>query len=538
MQTQTWSVHKFGGTCLADADRIMRASALVLHEAEQSGGNTAVVLSAMSGVTDELLRATDAAARREDAGAILEGIGARYREAARTLLADHAQTFLERLAQDLSLVRDVFEGIQATRRASCEQQDLVSGFGELWSAQLFCSLLVSKGRDATILAAQELLVVDKGHTGLSVDWSETRSRLDHELQELSTSLLVIPGFVACDHDGVPTTLDRNGSDFSASIFANLLSASSITIWTDVDGVMTADPRRVPEAAVLPELSYNEAMELAYFGASVLHPQTMAPAIQSQIPIRIRNAAKPEHPGTLIHKRKLPELRAGPLAAVKAFSSVEGITLLNLEGTGMIGVPGIAQRLFAALQEVNVSVILISQASSEHSICVAIPEQQAALAKKAVEQAFAAELVHERIQAVEVSGPYSILAAVGDNMVESPGVAARFFAALGKAGINVRAVAQGSSERNLSAVVAEEDSAKALRVVHAAFYLAEQTIALGIIGPGQVGSALLRQLEQQAELLAARKISFEVRGIMTSKRMLLKDKGIELASWPESLANEA
>jgi aspartokinase/homoserine dehydrogenase 1 len=334
---------------------------------------------------------------------------------------------------------------------------------------------------------------------------------------------VITGYVAALPDGTPTTLKRNGSDFSASIFGSLLDASEIVIWTDVDGVLSADPRRVPEAVLLEEMSYEEAMELAYFGAKVVHPRTMQPAVERGIPIWIKNTFRPQVKGTVIQKKKASSSSSSSSPAVKGFTTIDGIALLNLEGTGMVGVPGIAERLFGALRTAGVSVIVISQASSEHSICVGIPDAQVALAKETVEKAFVAERALGHIGAVSVQRDCSIVAAVGDAMAERTGVAARFFGALGDARVNVRAVAQGSSERNITAVVDAKDSTRALRAVHARFTLSDTTLSVGIVGPGAIGRALIAQLQSQREELRARfHVDLRVRAIASSSRMLLED----------------
>ena len=275
-----------------------------------------------------------------------------------------------------------------------------------------------------------------------------------------------------------TTLGRNGSDFSASIFGDVLNASEIHIWTDVDGVLSADPRRVPDATVIDSLSYHEAMELAYFGAKVIHPQTMAPAVTKGIPIWVRNTFAPEKPGTLIC--------ASPTSdhAVKGITSIDAVALVNVEGAGMIGVPGTAQRLFGALREDGISVILISQGSSEHSICFAVPEQDAERTAQTVRRAFATELRDGQIQDVDALTGHSILSVVGDGMAGTPGIAADVFGALAGAGVNVRAIAQGSSERNISVVIDARQTTRALRSVHARFYLSPHTISIGLVGPGR------------------------------------------------------
>src|SRR5262249_2804331 len=318
-------------------------------------------------------------------------------------------------------------------------RDLIAGYGEIWSTKLFKEFFASRGnRPGAVqwVDARECVEVEWGPLGPAVHWDHSRANLRKLVPADFQATLIITGFIASDKRGVQTTLGRNGSDFSGSIFGALLDASEIHIWTDVDGVLSADPRRVPDATVIDSLSYNEAMELAYFGAKVIHPQTMAPAVGSSIPIWIRNTFAPEKVGTLICARPQSAL------PVKGITSIEKVALINLEGAGMIGVPGTAHRLFGALREEGISVILISQGSSEHSICGAIPQDQAARAAECVKRAFERELKEGQIQDVEVAPDLAILAVVGDGMAGTPGVAAKVFNALGSTGVNVRAIAQG------------------------------------------------------------------------------------------------
>ncbi|HEX8294475.1 MAG TPA: bifunctional aspartate kinase/homoserine dehydrogenase I, partial [Pyrinomonadaceae bacterium] len=368
---------------------------------------------------------------------------------------------------------------------------------------------------------------------VAVDWELSLSRLEEwGRDEAGADFVVVTGYVASTRDGVATTLKRNGSDYSASIFAALLGAESVTIWTDVDGVLSADPRRVPDALVVPALSYAEAAELAYFGAKVIHPNTMSPAISGGIPIHIRNTFRPDAPGTTISG-------ASPAASpVKGFASVEGMTLVNVEGTGMVGVPGIANKLFGALRTEGVSVVLISQGSSEHSICFAVPGAQGALAKRTVEEAFMPEMRRGQVQTVGLTEGCCILAAVGDGMVDAPGVAGKFFTALGRAGVSVRAIAQGASERNISAVIDEREATRALRNVHSAFYLSHQTLSVGVVGTGLIGGTFLDQLGRRLEELRDRRsIDVRVRGVTSSRRMLLDDRAVDLSRWKEDLSGK-
>lgn len=521
-----WVVHKFGGTSVADADRYRNVATIMQA---QAGERKAIVVSAMQKVTDALIELVELASRRDDAYLDrADALKARHVEVATSLLTPAGgKQFFDVLESDFKDIREVLRGVYLSRTYSDRTLELIAGHGELWSAQLLSAYLSANGIGSTWLDARTILTVEPAENSVSVDWDRCQAQIADWLKQLKTNWVVITGFVASTPDGIPTTLKRNGSDFSASIFGRLLDAETITIWTDVDGVLSADPRLVPEAVVLDDVSYQEATELAYFGAKVVHPSTMAPAIEKKIPIWIRNTFNSSYPGTRIGEK------SGSSRTVKGFATVDGMALVNVEGTGMIGVPGIANRLFGALREVGVSVVMISQASSEHSICFAIPEAQAGLVRKTVERAFFAELHHNQIQMVDVTENCSILAAVGDNMVDHPGVAGKFFSALGKARVNIRAIAQGSSERNISTVIDRGDSRRALRAVHAAFYLSNQTISIGIIGTGLIGGTFLDQLRTQMETLRKEfKIDLRVRGIMNSKTMVLPEKGRTLDNWRE------
>jgi len=516
-------VHKFGGTSLADASCFRRVADIIAARPES---HRAVVVSAMSGVTNALIRAVELAGARDADG--YSRVLAELREKHQRALADlvPARTAAEVdavIERDLAAITDVLHATTLLRRSSRETLDLVAGYGEIWSAQLLHALLVTNGTPCAWINARDVLVAEWDDANVQIDWTASRVRLDERFSASNLpATLIITGFVASTHDGVATTLGRNGSDFSASIFAALLDASEIHIWTDVDGVMSANPRLVPEALMLGDMSYDEAMELAYFGAKVIHPSTMAPAVQRGLPIYIRNTFKPELIGTRIH--------VGPSTGfpVKGLATIESIALLNLEGTGMIGVPGTAQRLFGALRDEGISVVMVSQGSSEHSICFAVPSAVADDAREAVERAFFAERHHGQIQRVEVASECSILAAVGDGMAGTPGIAAKFLSALGKARVNIRAIAQGSSERNISVVVDAADTTRALRAAHSGLYLSDQTLSVGIVGVGNVGSELMRQLAaQSARLKRHFDIDLRVRALSTSTHMLLSERPIDL-----------
>ena len=532
-----WAVHKFGGTSVAGAERYQNV-AVIVRAQHAKGNKVAVVVSAMAKVTDALLRCVDLSAKRDArASDELESLKQRHIDTARELLSTaEAERLAARFTDDVRDIADILRAVYLMRSRTETIDELVSGYGELWSAQLLAAFL-----SVPWLDARRVLVVSHGELGPVVDWSTSSERMAAFNQETAAPLMVITGYVASTAEGTPTTLKRNGSDFSASIFGALLEAKEIVIWTDVDGILSADPRRVPEALVLDRMSYEEAMELAYFGAKVVHPLTMQPAVQRGIPIWIKNTFRPDVPGTVIDDGSavLATPSGSEPMAVKGFSTVDGISLLNVEGTGMIGVPGVAERLFGALRNVGVSVVMISQASSEHSICFAVPDAQGAQAKLTVERAFAGEIAQGHIERVSVVPGCSVLAAVGDGMVNRPGVAARFFTSLAQVGVNIRAVAQGSSERNISAVIDQKDSTRALRAVHAGFTLSDQTLSLGIIGPGNIGRTLLGQIAAQARALKEKqRIDLRVRAIADSKRMLLSDEPIDLGTWSERFAKDA
>lgn len=493
----------------------------------------AAVLSACRGVTDGLLNLIAAAERNEQITDHLDALRDRHASIARTLLERPAgDDYISELDSGCRDILGILQTVRLIRSAPQAVRDLVVGFGEIWSTRLFTPYLAQRGRRRNVrwVDARDLIVVEWGALGPSVRWTASRANTARVIGPEEDVTLVVTGFIARNPAGLQTTLGRNGSDFTASIVGSLLDADEIQIWTDVDGVLSADPRLVPEATIIDSLSYEEAMELAYFGAKVIHPQTMAPAVSKEIPIWIRNTFAPEKPGTLICAHPVSNHQ------VKGITSIDRLALVNVEGAGMIGVPGTAQRLFGTLREHGISVVLISQASSEHSICFAVPEAEAERTAAVVRETFSAELEQGQIQNIDVGAGCSILSVVGDGMAGTPGIAAKVFVALANAGVNVRAIAQGSSERNISCVVDQRQASKALGAVHSGFYLSPHTVSIGLVGPGLVGSALLDQLASQAERLSRDfRLDLRLRGIMTSTRMALADAQIPLTCWREALS---
>ncbi|MDR6094744.1 aspartokinase/homoserine dehydrogenase 1 [Stenotrophomonas sp. SORGH_AS321] len=455
-----------------------------------------------------------------------------HRGAAASLLGEHAGASVEWLDARFDELAELLAALAVIGGLPEEVLDRVQGLGEVCSAHLLGQHFLASGEPCAVLDAREVLVVEHDELGVNVDWETSAQRLHAWRQANVQQRIVVTGFIARDRRDRITTLGRNGSDYSGAIFAALFNADELQIWTDVDGVLSADPRLVPEAVQLEALSYDEACELAYFGAKVVHPQTMSPAIQRGLPILIRNTFQPEHPGTRITAERSVR---GP---IKGLTLSAELAVLNLEGTGLIGVPGTAERVFSALRQAQVSVVMISQGSSEHSICCVVRGNESERGRDALLQAFAHELAVGQVQRVQLRGGVSVLAAVGDGMAGQPGVAARLFESLGRAQVNILAIAQGSSERNISVAVDSGDATRALRAAHAGFWLSPQTFAVGVIGPGNVGAALLDQLQAaQPQLLGKANIDLRLRAVASRRGMHLAPRALQ-GPWRAALADAA
>jgi len=465
---QTMLVLKFGGTSVGDANAIAQVAQIIKDTKEQNS-NVVIVTSAMSGVTNTLIAAATAAAQGDEqpywdarselllkhqivAGQLIDdGV----ERAAYGRMVDERLRSFERLCHSIHVLGELTE----------RGLDVVSGLGERMAAPLLAAVLRANGVDAEWVDAGEIVVTDNTFGGATPLLEQTCARTQNRLHPMLEQgrIPIITGFVAITEDGIPSTLGRGGSDYSASIFAACLEADELQIWTDVDGVLTTDPRIVPEARTLPQLSYMEAAELAYFGAKVLHPKTILPAVEADIPIRIANTFNPTGPTTLVLTK--PEKNG----SVKAITVIRQLSLINVEGKGMIGVPGIAARTFKAVAEVGANVLMISQSSSEQSICLSIPAADAPAVIAALEKELELELTRHYIDRVRAVQDIVIIAVVGAGMRGTPGISGRIFNALGEAQINVIALAQGSSEVNISLVVDEKDAHEAVRRIHAAFF---------------------------------------------------------------------
>jgi aspartokinase/homoserine dehydrogenase 1 len=526
---QQFVAHKFGGSSMRDAERIAQVAAIL---AARQGEAQVVVVSAMQGVTDALIAlAHSAAARSEVWRAAHAELRERHLVATMALLGKEATATVDWLQREFADLADVLHALALLGTPSREALDLVQGLGEVWSSRLLAEHFRVRGDDAVWCDAREVLQVRAEELGVMVEWPASQAKFDGFRAAKPSTRYVVTGFVARDAEGRATTLGRNGSDYSGAIFGALANASEVHIWTDVDGVYSTDPRAVPEAVLIPELSYHEACELAYFGAKVIHPQTMAPAIERQIPIYIRNTFNPEHRGSRISAERSLE---PPVKGVSAFG---GLAILNVEGAGMIGVPGTAERVFGALRHGGISVVMISQGSSEHSICCVVREPEVDRAERLLDDAFRRELDRGLIERIAVTRAISVLAVVGDGMAGHPGTAAQLFDQLGRGRINVRAIAQGASERNISVAIDSADAARALRAVHAGFYLSAQTISVGVVGPGNVGAVLIEQLREAAPRLRTQfGIDLRVRAISGNGKLATSETGIDLAHWRDAYSS--
>ncbi len=429
-------------------------------------------------------------------------------------------------------MEDILRSVWLVQHCSTFIKEHIIGLGSIWTAELLYARLGYTDKNIAWLDSRKILTFSSEKTGQSPDWKRSREKLDKFLSEKKgLQILIATGSRGSNILGETVALGEHCAEFAASLYGNLLNAGRIILWSRLDGIMSADTGKVPGAIVIPELSYEEANELAHFGAEILHPESITPAILKNIPIHIKNINHPEAPGSVI-KEKGSNGQGNP---VKGFSIVDDISLLNVEGSGMVGVPGISSRLFTALNEKKISLILISQASSEHSICCAIPSSQAEEAGNIARKVFSEELENYSINTIDIEPDCAILGAVGDRMSGTPGISAKFFGALGQAGVNVRAIAQGSSERNISAVIAQGDSIRALRAVHSGFYLSNQTLSIGVIGPGLIGSTLLDQIAGEAAQLHNNfGIDLRVRGITKSTKMILSDPSLNMEKWRENL----
>jgi bifunctional aspartokinase / homoserine dehydrogenase 1 len=525
-------VLKFGGTSVANAENIKKVKEILQLK---KGEKTIVIISALGGITDELLNCGSLAAKGEASyKESLHKITERHLNVVKELLPLTRQSgVLSFVMQQFNEVEDICNGIFLLNDFTGRTKDRILSYGELISSQIISSYLASDGLPNKWIDARKLIATDSQFTKAAVLFDKTVENIQSFFAEANEELFVVPGFIASDEKNNTTTLGRGGSDFTAAIIGAALNASVVEIWTDVSGMMTADPRIVINAKGIKQISYHEAMELSHFGAKVIYPPTIQPLMSKNIPVWIKNTFSPHDEGTLLHSNVY---RNGNI--ITGISSINKLALLSLEGSGMVGIPGFSKRLFEALANNSINVILITQASSEHSICVGVDEHFISKAKDTIDKAFAFEIEKGAVNPLTIETDLSIVALVGDKMKSHPGISGRMFSALGRNGVNVRAIAQGSSERNISAVIATADIKKALNVLHEEFFeVAYKQVNLFIAGTGNVGGKLLSQLAQQQEYLQQNlRIQLRVVGLTNSRKMHFNDEGIDLKNWKNILEN--
>jgi bifunctional aspartokinase / homoserine dehydrogenase 1 len=528
-------VLKFGGSSVRNAENINKVVAIIKDKIRED--KTVVIVSALGGITDLLLQCCKLASENDES----------YKEKLQEAEHRHLQTVKELIpitqqSATLSLVKtlcneieDICNGIFLLRELSERTKDRVVSYGEILSSQIITAKLKASLGECEWKDSRELIITNANYGSASVDFGVTNKNIQDYFSGSNIQLYMMPGFVASDANGNNTTLGRGGSDYTAAIIAAALDAKVLEIWTDVSGMMTADPRLVSNVKIIPQISYQEAMELSHFGAKVIYPPTIQPVSTKGIPTWIKNTFAPEDEGTVIQKDAAVNGNS-----IRGISSINNISLLSLEGSGMVGIPGFSKRLFEALAAKQVNVILITQGSSEHSICVGIDAVNADVAKKTIDDAFSYEIETGKVDPIIVEKELAIVALVGDNMKSHPGISGKMFGNLGRNGVNVRAIAQGSSERNISAVISVHDVKKAINVLHEEFFeTVYKEINLFIAGVGNVGSKLVAQIQQQQQyLLDHMRIKINVVGLKNSRKMLVNEQGIDLGRWKESLESGA
>ena len=525
-------VLKFGGSSVANSENIQQVLAIIAKASKKQ--KVAVLVSAFGKTTDNLLAAANGAlADITSAKEILETIKELHHKVVHDLIATNKKEVSQEVASLFDSLQSIYEGIFLLQELSDKTLAKVSSFGERLSSYIIANA-AKELFDATHKESNDLVITTNEYLNAQVNFKVTNKNIASFFEENKHQVTILGGFISSNIAGEITTLGRGGSDFSASIYAAALNAEELQIWTDVPGMFTANPRVVKQAYPIPEISYEEAMELSHFGAKVLYPPTIQPSLRKEIPIRIKNTFAPENLGTLICKNP----KNGN--EVKGISHIEDISLITLEGGGMVGIPGFSKRLFETLSQQNINVVFITQASSEHSICVGVYENDASKAKELLDATFITAIDRKKIKPIIIENDLAIIAVVGESMKNYQGLSGQMFSALGRNNVNVRAIAQGSSEKNISAVINKKDAKKALNILHEQFF-EERTkqLNLFVTGVGNVGERFLAQLDQQKKFLKENlKLNIRVIGISNSRKMFFDNAGINLKNWKENLENGA
>jgi aspartokinase/homoserine dehydrogenase 1 len=528
-------VLKFGGSSVADGAAIELVVSIVSEKLSQD--RLVVVISAMAGVTDKLIEIGTKAATHDEAYKILlKELETYHLDTARKLLPIHEQSStLSVVKQKFNELEALLDGIYLLNEISTRTQDTLVSYGEVLSSLLVAAKFSFLPLASKLLDPKQIIVTNSNFTNAAVNFATTYQHCSAAVSDTNTKLFIVPGFIAANELGQTTTLGRGGSDYTAALFAAAVKASALEIWTDVSGMMTADPRIVSHAKPIEHISYQEAMELSHFGAKIIYPPTILPVMQAGIPVRIKNTFEQTAAGTLIENVSAPSSDF-----IRGISSIRQIALLSLEGNGMVGIPGFSKRLFETLATAQINVILITQSSSEHSICVGVKEADAFVAKALIDATFATEILNGYLDPLSVETGLSVVAVVGENMKSHPGVSGKMFGTLGRNGINVRAIAQGSSEKNITAVLSERDVKKAVNVLHETFFeTTYKQLNVFIAGVGNVGGKLVAQIAQQFNYLQDNlRLQINIVGLANSKQFLIQEEGIDLSNWKDSLSKAA
>lgn len=527
------NVLKFGGTSVGSSKNINQVIRILENYAENEP--LICVVSAVGGITNKLLQAGELAqSKNESYLSVFKDIKSTHLNILSELIPNQDTTSKEYLETKLQALKSLLDGIYLINELSPKTTDKLVSFGELLSSYIITEALKERGNNVIRKNSQELIITDSNFTKAEVNFDITNTNIQSYFANSKQSITILPGFISKSEDGEQTTLGRGGSDFTAAIIAAALKVNRLEIWTDVSGMYTANPKLVKQAYPIKNLSYQEAMELSHFGAKVLYPPTVQPVLDYNIPIHIKNTMNPDASGTVISN----EYTNGKTTVARGISHIDNISLLTLQGNGMVGIPGFSKRLFETLALEKINVILITQASSEHSICFGISEDDIVKAEKAINLAFANEIALHKIDPILVENNLAIIALVGDNMKNHQGVSGKLFSALGKNNINIRAIAQGASEKNISTVISQKDVKKALNTIHERFFEDQnKQLNVFITGVGNVGERLVEQIKQQRKFLKEQlKINLRVIGLSNSSKMVFDDSGLSLKNWKESLEN--
>lgn len=521
-------VLKFGGSSVSNYKNIQQV--LQILETKSKENKLVVVVSAFGKTTDKLLQSADLAKNKnKNYLKILEEVEQHHYHTIEQLITQNSLEVIQKTNTLFNQLKTLYQGCYLLEELSPKAKAIISSFGERLSSYII-SEAAKENLNATFKDSQELIITDDNYLKAQVDFSKTNHNCKKFFSKNTFQIVILPGFIAKCYNGQTTTLGRGGSDYTAAIYAAALEVEELQIWTDVSGMFTANPAIVKQASPIEHISYQEAMEMSHFGAKVIYPPTIQPVREKQIPMVIKNTFAPEHPGTKI------TLHTAKNSPVKGISYVENISLLTIEGSGMIGISGVSKRLFNSLYENEINVILITQASSEHTICVAVLQEDAEKAVTSISKKFANDIYQNRIDPITVEDGLSIIALVGDNMKNHQGLSGKMFSTLGKNNVNIRAIAQGASEKNISAVIKNTNAKKALNTLHEAFFGDHiKQLNLFVTGVGNVGNRFLAQLLQQKDyLLTQLKLQIRVIGISNSTKMYFDEEGIPLENWKSLL----